>query len=143
VYKRQSQSFGLKVYISQTEQSIANLIVKNDRVPASITQSFGTFEANQTSVELAIFENGSSEKRYDIDKSREISNAEISGLPNGLPEGSPIEVTFKLNEQGILDIYARELSSNRDAKVTIQTENGISQQEFEEARERSKGLIIN
>jgi molecular chaperone DnaK len=138
-----SQSFGLKVYISQTEQAVANLIIKNDRVPAIITQNFGTFEADQTSVELQIFENSSSEKRYDIDKSREISNAEISGLPNGLPEGSSIEVTFKLNEQGILDIYARELSSNRDAKVTIQTEGGISQQELEEAKERSKGLVIS
>jgi molecular chaperone DnaK len=138
-----SQSFGLKVYVNQTEQKIKNLILKNDRVPASVTQSFGTFEPNQTSVELVIFENSSGDDKCAIDISREISNAEISDLPSGLSEGSPIEVTFKLNEQGILDIYARELSSNRDATVTIQTEGGISQQEFEEARERSKGLVIS
>lgn len=137
-----SQSFGLKAYVGDQEH-IVNLIVKNDRVPASVTQSFGTREENQTSVELLIAENGSSDRYYDIDKSREIGNAEISGLPNGLPEASPIEVTFKFNEQGILDIYARELSSGRDAKVTIQIEGGISQEELEEARERSKGLVTS
>jgi molecular chaperone DnaK (HSP70) len=137
-----SQSFGLKAYDGD-EERIFNLIVKNDRVPASVTQSFGTREANQTSVELVIYENGSSDKQYDIDKSREIGNAEITGLPSGLPQGSPIEVTFKLNDQGILDMYARELSSGRYAKVTIQTEGGISQQELEEAKERSKGLVIS
>jgi molecular chaperone DnaK len=137
-----SKSFGLRSWVSD-EERIVNILLRNEHLPASYTQTFGTREADQTSVALVMFENGSSDRYYDIDRSHEIGNAEINGLPNGLPEGSPLEVTFKLNEQGMLDVYGRELSSGRDVKVTIQTEGGISQQEFEEARERSKGLVIS
>lgn len=135
-----SRSFGIKAYVNGNER-IANLIIKNDQVPAKVTQQFGTFEDNQTSVELVIFDNLSSDKVYEIFESREIGKAEISGLPQGLPRNTPIEVTFKLDEQGVLYMYAT--CKGLDAEVTIKTEGGITQAEFEEARQRSKGLVYS
>ena len=135
-----SRSFGIQAFVSETEQKICNLILKNDPVPADVVRQFSTMFENQTSVALPIADNLSSDECYDLPPaSREIGNAEIH-LPPGLPKNSPIDVTFKLNEQGLLYMYAKELTSGRDVEITIQTEDGITQEEFEEAKERAKAL---
>ena len=65
----------------------------------------------------------------------EISRSTLP-LPPNLPENSPVEVTFKLNEQGRLDVNARELSRNLAIDVIVQTERVISKEEVEEAKQR-------
>lgn len=147
-----SHSFGIKIItdIERKEYAIANIILKNDPVPTAVTQTFSTSVDDQTSVDLGIYDNDHTftqdaprhERLYEVDRSRELGEAEITGIPSGLPQGSPIEVTFKLDEQGMLYMYAREISSGRDAEVTIKTEGGISQQELEEARDRVKSVTL-
>jgi molecular chaperone DnaK len=135
-----SRSFGIQAFISETEEKICNLIFKNDPVPADVTHRFSTRFDNQVSVSLPVADNSSGEQYYDLPPtSREIGKTEIH-LPPGLPKNSPIDVTFKLDEQGLLYMYAKELTSGRDVEITIQTENGITQEEFQNAKERSKAL---
>ena len=136
-----SCSFGLKARV-KNEEKLVNLIKKNDPVPADVTRRFGTGSANQTSVELLIAQNSSTDQYYELHLSTEIGQAEIS-LPSGLPQGTPIDVTFKLNEQGMLEMYAKELSTGRDATVTIKTEGGITEEEKEEIKARQTGLVFS
>ena len=137
-----SRSFGVEVIDLATDQKIvANLIKVNDTVPTETTQQFGTYEANQMNVEIRIMENILSDMSVQPADCEEIGNAMLD-VPSGLPKGSPIEVTFALDEQGRLHAKAREVTANRIIEVTIETTRIISQEQFEEAKERSQELVV-
>lgn len=138
-----SRSFGVIAIDAQTnEEIVSNIIRVNDSVPAEATQRFGTMEANQQHADIRIVENIISDERADLVSSEEIGNASLN-LPSGLPANAPIEITFKLNEQGRLHATARELSDNRVVEVDIQTTRVISESELATAKARSKQLAVS
>lgn len=139
-----SKSFGVITLQKATNQYvISNLICKQSSVPAECVQTFGTFEANQTSIDIRIMENEYSEDTVeDITQGKEIGYMMLE-LPSGLPEGSPIEITSRLNESGMLEVIAIEKTDNRKIETTIQTQDVIGDEELEVAKNRSKDLIIS
>lgn len=138
-----SKSFGIRAFVSKTEQKIVNMILRQTTVPAEISETFSTHEANQQSVEVAIFENEYSEKDVEIVQSKEIGKGVIDGIPANLPAGSPIQVTFKLNAEGRLDIHARETTGNRELNLTLETTSVISGEELEAAKARGTGIRLS
>jgi molecular chaperone DnaK (HSP70) len=138
-----SKSFGVLAYVNDTEQKIVNMITKQTTVPAEISQAFSTHEANQENVEIAVYENELFDNQVDITMSKEIGKGLIDGIPAGLPAGSPIQVTFKISDEGRLDIHAIELTGNKELNLSIETTSVISGQELEEAKARSKGIKLS
>ena len=138
-----SRSFGLVVWNSQEKrEEVANMIIRNDVLPATVTKTFFTIEDRQETVNLVIVDNLSSEQTYEVADSREIGRTEMN-LPSGLPAGSPIEVTFKLDEQGRLHMHARELTDNREVEIELQTESVTSEEEIKAATVRSKSISVS
>lgn len=132
-----SRSFGVIAYNKKGELRVTNLILKNDPLPAKTTQKFGTYEDNQTTAEITIVDNLSSDEEYDLPPaSREIGKAELT-IPPNLPKGTPIEITYELNEQGRLQIHAKELVGGNEIQIEIETETGASEQEIKEAKSRN------
>jgi molecular chaperone DnaK len=136
-----SRSFGVISLNKNGDKVVSNLILKNDSVPVAKTGKFGTSEANQENVLIEIVDNFSSDEVYNVDGSRKLGDAMLT-IPSGLPAGAPIEITYELNEQGLLHMYAKELKEGREVTVTLEIEDGISQKELEEAKERSKDLVM-
>jgi molecular chaperone DnaK len=138
-----SRSFGIVAWNPQSRrEEVSNMILRNDPLPASITQTFGIRDENQDTVELKIVENLSSDRTYEVADSREIGQTELS-LPSGLPAGAPIEITYNLDEQGRLHMRARELKEGREIEIELQTESVTSEAEIQVAAERSKSLVIS
>jgi molecular chaperone DnaK len=138
-----SRTFGIVTWHSRKQKEVVtNMILRNDPLPATITQTFGTRDDNQETIELIILDNLSSDKEYEIVDSRELGKTEMA-LPAGLPENSPIEVTFQLNEQGRLHMRARELKEGREVEIELQTECVTSIEEINAAAVRSKSLVIS
>lgn len=137
-----SKSFGILAFVNDSEQKIVNMILKQTTVPAEISQTFATHEANQENVEISVFENELSDNHVDISMSKEIGTGLIDGIPSYLPAGSPIQVTFKMNEEGRLDIHAIEMTGKKELNLTVETTSVISGQELEEAKERSKAIKL-
>jgi molecular chaperone DnaK (HSP70) len=139
-----SKSFGIKVIESSGNYKISNVILKQTSIPdAMVTKTYGTFEANQDSVAIEVFENEFTEDEVEVDQSKAIGDGEISGLPPNLPAGSPIQVTFKINENGILDVEAIEKTSNKVLNFQIQTANVMNQEEIEAAKKKSTGIKVS
>ena len=69
--------------------------------------------------------------------------ARVLDLPSGLPMGSPVEVTFELDEQGRLHVRAVEVTNGREVKVDIETELGASEEELQAAVARSQSLTVS
>jgi molecular chaperone DnaK (HSP70) len=141
-----SHSFGVVVVVTSTGSErdvISNLIKKQDTLPAAVTKRYGTLRPNQSSVELQVMENELlSDQVDDVQNSKEIGNALIDGLPSGLPAGEPVDVTFELDQQGRLHVTGVVPSTGRRAEATIQTSEGMSEEELEEVTSRQRGLKI-
>ncbi|MCB0629929.1 MAG: Hsp70 family protein, partial [Lewinella sp.] len=136
-----SKSFGIIALKENDEEVLSNLIMKNETVPMEITRRFGTHFANQEDVELKIMENEVNDQETAPENGIDIGSA-ILNIPPGLPAGSPIEITFKINEEGRLDVRAIELTDHRTVETTIETSSVISGQELEQAKARSKSIVV-
>ena len=136
-----SRSFGVISLDQSKKEVVSNLIFKNDSVPAEATRNFGTSEDNQENVLIEIVDNFSSDQIYEVEGSHKLGEAILS-IPPNLPAGSAIKITYKINEQGLLHMYAKELTEGRDVQISIEIQDGISQKELEEAKERSKDLVM-
>lgn len=138
-----SHSFGVEAISRDTNQIIiSNLIRVNDKVPVEVKQRFGTAEANQETAEIRIMENVVSEAKASPEASQEIGMS-VLPLPPGLPEGSPIEITFHLNEQGRLHATALELTTRKAIEAEVQTKRVISQDELVQAKARATKLVVS
>ncbi len=139
-----SHSFGIIAFDSRTDQEvIANLVLKQDVVPTTRTETFFTLEADQQTVELKVMENDMAEKTVrDLSMGQEIGNA-ILNLQPRLPANTPIEVTFELHRDGRLHMTGREPRSNASIDFDIQTVNGISAEELQEAKARAIRVAIS
>ena len=138
-----SHSFGvIALETSSGSNIVSNIILKNTTVPAKSSQRFGTAEADQETAEIQIMENSFMDKRAAPEDSEKVGDA-ILNLPAGLPAGSPIEVTFELDDQGRLHAEARELTNNSQIVVDIQTTRIISEDKLKEAKVRSKQIAIS
>jgi molecular chaperone DnaK (HSP70) len=138
-----SKSFGVVVTDRDTgEQTVANLIYKNTTVPIDITERFGTIEDNQENVNIRIMENEVSDRTVDPDDAIELGNA-ILTIPSHLPAGSPIDITFRLNEEGRLQMNAVEITSGERVETVLETAAVMQEEEIEAAKNRSSGIQVS
>lgn len=138
-----SKSFGVVAKERETGQErVCNLILKNTNVPADVTGKFGTDEANQDTVEVRIMENEASDASIEPELAIEIGKAMLD-LPPGLPADSPIDITFKLNEEGRLEVTAVEATQLRKVEVTIETQCVIQGEELKRAKAHSKSVVVS
>jgi molecular chaperone DnaK len=91
------------------------LLPKDSALPAAFRQRFGTVVADQRRVHLRIVESGTSPE----DPFVELGSCIVDDLPRELPEGTPIEVTIRYDEQACVHVEARELNSGKSARTSI------------------------
>lgn len=118
-FKQQSVSgrgLGILVRDPQTGQRLPHYLIKaNTPLPCAFRQRFGTFTPNQKQVKLHIVESGQSTD----DPHVELGMCVIEELPEKLPQGAPIEVTIRYDEQGRVHVEAIDLTSGTGAKTSI------------------------
>jgi molecular chaperone DnaK (HSP70) len=136
-----SKSFGVVVRNPENRELVYNLIVKNTSVPVDTSKAFFTAVSNQETVLIRIMENETKEETVSIDESMEIGTAVLQ-LPSGLPAEQPIEISFKLNEEGRLQITAVETKESRSVNVAVETKSVIHGKELDEAIARNQSIII-
>lgn len=140
-----SKSYALQV-VRNGEDKCCNMIIKDVLMPGgslSVTRQFGTVDANQETAELVVFENDFHDEYFDVDTDFILGNATLN-LPGNLPAGAPIEVTFTLNKEGILEVTGRDLTTNREIHATMQATAGtiMSKEEVAAAKAKSKGIAV-
>lgn len=140
-----TKSYALKVLVDGIEKCY-NMIIKNVKMEnglISVTKQFGTAEENQDTAELVVYESDFDSKYYDVDEDFILGTASLE-LPGNLPKGSPIQVKFTLNKEGILEITGRELTANREVHATMQATTGaiMSKEDVEAAKKKSKNITV-
>lgn len=140
-----SRSFGTIAYEkpgeSDNTEVLYNMILKNTELPAVETRKFYTVVPEQKSVHIRVLESLTSERHALPEDGTEIGET-ILELPEGLPAGSPLEIEFKLNEDGLLELHAVELTRRRNVKARFETADAISGAELTAAKQRLNESMI-
>jgi molecular chaperone DnaK (HSP70) len=139
-----TKSFALELLNARNEPRCVNMIIKNEPMPdGSITvkKMVGTQVAGQTSAELVVYENDFMEEEFDVDKDLVLGTALLE-LPDNLPANSPIQVTFTLNSEGILEVGGEDMTAHREVHVTMQSKGIMAAEKVDELKEKSKGIVV-
>jgi molecular chaperone DnaK len=103
------------------------MIPRNTTIPTRKTETFSTAADNQTSVEIHVLQG----ERPMAAQNRTLGKFHLTGIPMA-PRGMPqIEVTFDIDANGILNVTAKDMATQKDQKITITSSSGLSKEEVE------------
>jgi molecular chaperone DnaK len=103
------------------------LIEKNTTIPTRKSEIFSTAADNQTSVEIHVLQG----ERAMARDNRTLGKFHLVGIPSA-PRGIPqIEVAFDIDANGIVNVSAKDLATNKEQKITITASSGLSKEEIE------------
>lgn len=104
-----------------------SLIPRNTTVPTSKSQIFSTAADSQTQVEINVLQ-GEREMASD---NKSLGRFILDGIPPA-PRGMPqIEVTFDIDTNGILHVTAKDKTSGKEQKISIQNSTNLSKEDVE------------
>jgi len=106
---------------------MTKLIDRNTTIPVEKKQIFSTAADNQPAVEIHILQ-GEREMAAD---SKTLGRFVLDGIPPA-PRGIPqIEVIFSIDANGILDVKAKDMATNKEQHITITASTSLKDEEIE------------
>ena len=103
------------------------LIERNSTIPTSKSQIFSTAADNQSAVDINILQGERSMAKDDTSLGR----FQLIGIPLA-PRGIPqIEVTFDIDRNGIINVKAKDLGTQKEQKITITASSGLTDEEID------------
>lgn len=103
------------------------LIERNTTIPTSKSQVFSTAADNQPAVDVHVLQ-GEREMAVDNKTLGRFQLADIPPAPRGIPQ---IEVTFDIDKNGIVNVSAKDLGTQKAQSITIKSSSGLSEEEIE------------
>ena len=103
------------------------LIERNTTIPTSKSQVFSTAADNQPAVDIHVLQ-GERQMAADNKTLGRFQLTDIPPAPRGMPQ---IEVTFDIDKNGIVNVTAKDLGTQKEQKITIQSSSSLSDEEID------------
>ncbi|MDY6992439.1 MAG: molecular chaperone DnaK [Pseudomonadota bacterium] len=106
---------------------MTKLIPKNTTIPTKHSQIFSTAEDNQTAVTVHVLQG----ERDIASANKSLEKFDLTGIPPA-PRGVPqIEVTFDIDANGILHVFAKDKATGKEQSIEIKASSGLSEDEID------------
>ena len=106
---------------------MTTLIPKNTTIPTSKKQIFSTAADNQPAVDIHVLQG----ERPMAADNKTLGNFQLTGIP-AAPRGVPqIEVTFDIHANGIVNVKAKDLGTNKEQHITITASTNLTDEEID------------
>jgi len=103
------------------------LIDRNTTIPTSKSQVFSTAADNQPAVDIHVLQ-GERSMAADNKTLGRFQLTDIPAAPRGIPQ---IEVTFDIDKNGIVNVKAKDLGTQKEQNITIQSDSGLSEEDID------------
>lgn len=108
---------------------MTKVIDRNTTIPTKKSQIFSTAADGQTQVEVNVLQG---EREFARDN-KQLGLFKLDGIapaPRGIPQ---IEVTFDIDANGIVNVYAKDLGTGKEQKITISSSTNMSKDDIDKA----------
>jgi len=113
---------------------MTTLIPRNTTIPTSKTEIFSTAQDNQPAVDIHVLQG----ERTMAADNKTLGRFQLSNIP-AAPRGVPqIEVTFDIDANGIVNVKAKDLGTNKEQSITITSTTNLSDDEIERMRKEAE-----
>ncbi|HCE03672.1 MAG TPA: molecular chaperone DnaK, partial [Acidobacteria bacterium] len=113
---------------------MTTLIDRNTTIPSKKSETFSTAADSQTSVEVHVLQG----ERPMAKDNRTLGRFHLVGLPPA-PRGVPqIEVTFDIDANGIVNVFAKDQGTGKEQRITITASSGLSKDEVEKMMQEAE-----
>ena len=103
------------------------LIDRNTTIPTSKSQVFSTAADNQPAVDVHVLQ-GERQMAADNKTLGRFQLTDIPAAPRGVPQ---IEVTFDIDKNGIVNVSAKDLGTQKEQTITIKSSSGLTDEEID------------
>jgi len=106
---------------------MTKLIEKNTTIPTKKSQTFSTAADNQPAVSIHVLQGEREMAQYN----KTLGRFELVGIPPA-PRGVPqIEVTFDIDANGIVNVFAKDQATGKQQSIQITASSGLSKEEID------------